>query len=196
MTVFTARGHRTNTSPHARGQQPCRAPPLIHWLDKYDRNCRQLMFGTDWSMMALEKNYNNYVPRIMEQLSAAKIAPAPGEYSLAKSRSLSSIGPARRATDLPPIAVVAGLIPPGCASSLEFERATAVQYNVRLLKRAYIEAFAQKRRQHGYTESFTLRMRVPASDAKKDDNSSRLEGSRTGDHFSWETVEFPGMVNR
>ncbi len=33
------------------------------------------MFGTDWSMMALEKNYNNYVPRMMEQLSAAKTSP-------------------------------------------------------------------------------------------------------------------------
>lgn len=50
------------------------------------------MFGTDWSMMALEKNYNNYVPRIMEQLSAAKISPQHQENILWRIRYTADAG--------------------------------------------------------------------------------------------------------
>ncbi|HEV7310101.1 amidohydrolase family protein [Ensifer sp.] len=47
---------------------------LDQWLQTYDRDARHLMFGTDWSMMALEKDYNAYVPRIVDELRLAKIS--------------------------------------------------------------------------------------------------------------------------
>jgi hypothetical protein len=31
---------------------------LDDWLETCDLDARHLMFGTDWSMMALEKDYN------------------------------------------------------------------------------------------------------------------------------------------
>ncbi|HEV7319788.1 MAG TPA: amidohydrolase family protein [Ensifer sp.] len=46
---------------------------LDQWLQTYDKEARHLMFGTDWSMMALEKDYNAYVPRIVEELRLAKV---------------------------------------------------------------------------------------------------------------------------
>ncbi|NGO52957.1 amidohydrolase family protein [Allomesorhizobium camelthorni] len=48
---------------------------LGKWIRQYDRNAAHLMFGTDWSMMALETNYNNYIPRISEQLTLADVGP-------------------------------------------------------------------------------------------------------------------------
>jgi len=47
---------------------------LDEWLDDYDPDARHLMFGTDWSMMALEKDYNAYVSRIVEQLTLASVS--------------------------------------------------------------------------------------------------------------------------
>lgn len=47
---------------------------LDKWLYIYDRDARHLMFGTDWSMMALERNYNAYVPRIKDELSRAGVS--------------------------------------------------------------------------------------------------------------------------
>lgn len=47
---------------------------LDKWLDDYDPDARHLMFGTDWSMVALEKDYNAYVPRIAEQLTLANVS--------------------------------------------------------------------------------------------------------------------------
>lgn len=47
---------------------------LDKWLDDYDPDARHLMFGTDWSMMALEKDYNAYVSRIAEQLTLASVS--------------------------------------------------------------------------------------------------------------------------
>lgn len=46
---------------------------LSKWLGTYDLEATQLMFGTDWSMMSLEKNYNNYVSKITEQFALAKV---------------------------------------------------------------------------------------------------------------------------
>lgn len=46
---------------------------LDKWLDTYDRDARHLMFGTDWSMMAREKNYNLYVQTIADQLGLAGV---------------------------------------------------------------------------------------------------------------------------
>ncbi len=47
---------------------------LSHWLGRYDQGARHLMFGTDWSMMALERDYNAYVPRIKAELSLAGVS--------------------------------------------------------------------------------------------------------------------------
>ncbi len=47
---------------------------LDKWLDAYDPDARHLMFGTDWSMMALERNYNAYVPRIKDELTLAGVS--------------------------------------------------------------------------------------------------------------------------
>ncbi|CAN7664330.1 amidohydrolase family protein [Ensifer adhaerens] len=47
---------------------------LDKWLRDYDPDARHLMFGTDWSMMALEKDYNAYVPRIAQQLKEANVS--------------------------------------------------------------------------------------------------------------------------
>jgi predicted TIM-barrel fold metal-dependent hydrolase len=47
---------------------------LSDWLEKYDPNATQLMFGTDWSMMALEKNYNSYVSKITGELTLAGVS--------------------------------------------------------------------------------------------------------------------------
>ncbi|MCK3778049.1 amidohydrolase [Ensifer sesbaniae] len=47
---------------------------LDKWLAAYDPDARHLMFGTDWSMMALEKDYNAYVSRIAEQLTLASVS--------------------------------------------------------------------------------------------------------------------------
>ncbi|MEI2297239.1 amidohydrolase family protein [Ensifer sp. MJa1] len=47
---------------------------LDKWLDDYDPDARHLMFGTDWSMMALEKDYNAYVSRIAGELTLANVS--------------------------------------------------------------------------------------------------------------------------
>ncbi|HEV7310102.1 amidohydrolase family protein [Ensifer sp.] len=47
---------------------------LNAWIQTYDTDARHLMFGTDWSMMSRERNYNNYVPRMVDGLAKADIS--------------------------------------------------------------------------------------------------------------------------
>ncbi|WP_327496639.1 amidohydrolase family protein [Ensifer sp.] len=46
---------------------------LNAWLNAYDPTARHLMFGTDWSMMSRERNYNNYVARMVDGLARAGV---------------------------------------------------------------------------------------------------------------------------
>ncbi|KSV68340.1 amidohydrolase family protein [Ensifer sp. ENS08] len=47
---------------------------LNAWLRAYDPDARHLMFGTDWSMMSRERNYNNYVPRMVDGLAQVGVS--------------------------------------------------------------------------------------------------------------------------
>lgn len=52
----------------SRSARRATARSIRGWLDRFDRNCEALVFGTDWIMLASEKNSERYVGQVLEFL--------------------------------------------------------------------------------------------------------------------------------